>query len=226
MDALDQLPAAHHHDLEWPSQSTGQTELTPSVSALGSLAGIGLISFPTQSTRNWDSIEPWPEGIGVPLHRWVAVHLQWWLPMASTYGAAADGDTSCPRENHWAMPGRWSPTTYTYPRLRSHHRAGNNGAQRWSYTLILALGGVAVLTGLSIYKPTQLSFLTALFGGYEMARSIHFFVTLSFVAFFIVHIFQVAMAGFGNFWSMISGYELEVDEPVGDPQAESESAHV
>lgn len=97
-----------------------------------------------------------------------------------------------------------------------------NGAQRWSYTLILFLGVIAVLTGLSIYKPTQLSFLTALFGGYEMARSIHFFVTLSFVAFFIVHIVQVAMAGFGNFWSMVSGYEMEEIGPSSTSQTELE----
>lgn len=84
-----------------------------------------------------------------------------------------------------------------------------NGAQRVSYTIILALGALAVLTGLAIYKPTQLSFLTATFGGYETAKTIHFFITISFVAFFVVHIFQVVLAGFGNFWSMVTGYELE-----------------
>jgi hypothetical protein len=41
---------------------------------------------------------------------------------------------------------------------------------------------------------------------------------MSFLAFFAVHIVQVARAGFGNFWSMISGYELEpaMIEPPSD----------
>lgn len=88
-----------------------------------------------------------------------------------------------------------------------------NGAQRLSYSFILFLGAIAVLTGLAIYKPTQLSFLTAAFGGYENAKSIHFFVTLTFVAFFVVHIAQVALAGFSNFWSMIVGFELQDTPP-------------
>ena len=90
-----------------------------------------------------------------------------------------------------------------------------NGAQRLSYTLIIALGALAVLTGLAIYKPTQLGFLTRAFGGYEMARSIHFFVTLSFVVFFVVHLLQVLRAGFSNFWAMIVGYELQKLPPRG-----------
>ena len=46
-----------------------------------------------------------------------------------------------------------------------------NAAQRLSYSLIIVLGGVAVLTGFAIYKPTQLSFLTTILGGYETARA-------------------------------------------------------
>ncbi len=87
-----------------------------------------------------------------------------------------------------------------------------NGAQRLSYSLILFLGVIAILTGLAIYRPTQLSFLTFMFGGYEMARSIHFFVTLAFIGFFVVHVLQVFLSGFGNFWSMVVGYELEEAE--------------
>lgn len=83
-----------------------------------------------------------------------------------------------------------------------------NGAQRWSYTLIIVLGAVAVLTGLAIYKPTQLNLLTVLFGGYETARTIHFVVTISFLVFFVVHILQVMRAGWANFASMVTGYEL------------------
>src|SRR5256885_8185436 len=43
----------------------------------------------------------------------------------------------------------------------------------------LALGALAVLTGFAIYKPTQLSWLTALFGGFQAARYWHFWIVRS-----------------------------------------------
>ena len=93
-------------------------------------------------------------------------------------------------------------------------QARYNAAQRLSYSFIIVLGAVAVFTGLAIYKPTQLNLLTSLFGGYETARTIHFAVTIAFLAFFVVHLLQVARAGWGNFTSMITGYEL-VDRRTG-----------
>ncbi len=99
-----------------------------------------------------------------------------------------------------------------------------NGAQRWSYTIIVVMGAVAVLTGLAIYKPTQLNLLTTLFGGYESARTIHFFVTIGFVAFFVIHILQVIRAGWSNFASMITGYELQKPESAPSDTAPSGEA--
>lgn len=88
-----------------------------------------------------------------------------------------------------------------------------NVMQQLAYSGVIVLGFVAVATGFAIYKPVQLSWLTSIFGGYQSARLIHFIVTMSFLAFFAVHIVQVLRAGFGNFWSMVTGYELEpIDE--------------
>lgn len=84
-----------------------------------------------------------------------------------------------------------------------------NVMQQLAYSGVIFLGFIALATGFAIYKPVQLGWLTAIFGGYQSARLIHFIVTMSFLAFFVVHILQVVRAGFGNFWSMISGYELE-----------------
>lgn len=84
-----------------------------------------------------------------------------------------------------------------------------NAAQQLSYGAIIVLGALALATGMAIYKPTQLALLVTLFGGYETARAIHFVVTISFLVFFVVHILQVIRAGFGNFWSMVTGYELQ-----------------
>jgi len=83
-----------------------------------------------------------------------------------------------------------------------------NGMQQLTYAIVLLMGAMAIVTGFAIFKPTQLSLLVALFGGYETARAIHFFITIGFIVFFGVHILQVARAGFANFWSMVTGYEL------------------
>jgi thiosulfate reductase cytochrome b subunit len=83
-----------------------------------------------------------------------------------------------------------------------------NGAQRLAYTGIVLMGFGSLLTGLAIYKPIQLSWLTTLFGGYMIARWIHFWLTMGFCAFFLVHVLQVIRAGWNNFRAMITGYEL------------------
>jgi thiosulfate reductase cytochrome b subunit len=89
-----------------------------------------------------------------------------------------------------------------------------NGAQRIAYTVVIAMGAASLVTGLAIYKPTQLHLLTALLGGYEAARWEHFWLTIAFCIFFVVHIVQVAFAGWNNFRSMVSGFEIRtVDEP-------------
>ena len=93
-----------------------------------------------------------------------------------------------------------------------------NDAQRIAYTSVILMGAGSLLTGLAIYKPLQLAWLTALFGGYEWARWIHFWLTISFVAFFLVHVFQVIMAGWSNFRSMITGYDI-VDAVESKPEA-------
>jgi thiosulfate reductase cytochrome b subunit len=88
-----------------------------------------------------------------------------------------------------------------------------NAAQQIAYTLIVLAGGGSVITGLAIYKPVQLHWLTTLLGGYEMARWLHFWLTMGYVVFFVIHVVQVALAGWNNFRAMIAGFEL-VREPV------------
>ncbi len=83
-----------------------------------------------------------------------------------------------------------------------------NGAQRIAYTSVILMGAGSLVTGLAIYKPTSAHWFTTLLGGYEMARWEHFWLTIFFCLFFLVHVGQVAAAGWNNFRSMISGYEL------------------
>ncbi len=83
-----------------------------------------------------------------------------------------------------------------------------NGAQKIAYTSVVLMGFGSLVTGLSIYKPTQVHWITTLLGGYEMARWEHFWLTMGFCAFFVVHVVQVILAGWNNFRSMVSGYEI------------------
>jgi thiosulfate reductase cytochrome b subunit len=83
-----------------------------------------------------------------------------------------------------------------------------NAAQQISYTAIIIMGAGSLLTGLAIYKPAQLNWLAAIFGGYGMARMFHFDLTILYVLFFAVHVSQVILAGWNNFRSMVSGWEV------------------
>jgi thiosulfate reductase cytochrome b subunit len=86
-----------------------------------------------------------------------------------------------------------------------------NAAQRIAYTAVVLMGAGSVLTGLAIYKPVQLGRLARLLGGYERARLAHFWLMVGFAAFFVVHVLQVARAGWNNFRSMVAGVELVED---------------
>jgi thiosulfate reductase cytochrome b subunit len=68
-----------------------------------------------------------------------------------------------------------------------------NGMQRLAYTSVLALAPLAVLSGLAIYKPVQLPRLTALLGGYDVARAIHLLVLAALALFTVVHVVQVLL---------------------------------
>jgi thiosulfate reductase cytochrome b subunit len=86
-----------------------------------------------------------------------------------------------------------------------------NAAQQLSYTGIVLMAVLSVVTGFAIYKPAQLGWLDTVLGGYKMARLIHFALTMGYVAFFLVHVAQVVKAGWNNFRSMMIGYELVKD---------------
>src|SRR5579863_1071862 len=63
-----------------------------------------------------------------------------------------------------------------------------NQVQKLLYAGIIVVGVVIVLSGLSIWKPVQLQYLTALFGGYDFARYVHFFCMSAIVAFLVIHV--------------------------------------
>ena len=63
-----------------------------------------------------------------------------------------------------------------------------NAMQRLLYLGIIVAGITIVLSGLSIWKPVQLQWLTDFFGGYNTARYVHFAAMTAIVAFLFVHV--------------------------------------
>jgi thiosulfate reductase cytochrome b subunit len=83
-----------------------------------------------------------------------------------------------------------------------------NAAQRIAYTSIIVMGLGSLITGIAIYKPVQFYWLTWICGGYHAARVEHFILTIGYVLFFVIHIIQVILAGWNNFRSVVSGFEV------------------
>jgi thiosulfate reductase cytochrome b subunit len=94
-----------------------------------------------------------------------------------------------------------------YLRLRKDHppQGKHNALQKAAYTFIVLLGAVSALSGFAIYKPVQLAWLTALFGGYELARYWHFLAVWTFIAFTALHVVLVFAVDPASLRAMLTG---------------------
>jgi len=78
-------------------------------------------------------------------------------------------------------------------RLSHDDLAFYNAVQKSLYAGVLIAGVVIVASGFALWKPVQLRELTALFGGYEGTRLVHFFAMAAIVAFAIVHVVMAVL---------------------------------
>jgi thiosulfate reductase cytochrome b subunit len=86
----------------------------------------------------------------------------------------------------------WEMMKFYLFATRKHPEQGkHNALQRGTYFVLPWIGLLAVLTGIAIWKPVQLSWLTYLFGGYVWARYWHFVAMTLLVVLSFVHIFMV-----------------------------------
>jgi thiosulfate reductase cytochrome b subunit len=95
------------------------------------------------------------------------------------------------------------------PRLEGQY----NALQKLAYTSVVALGGLALATGLIMYKPAQFSTIGTIFGGYHGARVIHFLAMCGILAFIPGHLVMVALHGWDNFSSMFIGWKRHPGYP-------------
>jgi thiosulfate reductase cytochrome b subunit len=94
-------------------------------------------------------------------------------------------------------------------RIHPSFRTKYNPLQRLAYFAVAVAGFLAVATGWAIHKPAQLSWFTAIFGGFDKARVWHFWLMVFFIAFVIPHVVLVISEGWDTLRSMIAGWSAK-----------------
>ena len=212
--------------MEWVKRHSGVVRLTHWLSAvllLGMIAsGLQIyLAYPHFGPRGdaYPVPNPWAGG-GIPgwarLGGWLAGGLNWHFTLAWPLvitGLVYLGFLIASGEWRSLLfrPRDLRPATAMqlyYLRLRKEHppQGKHNALQKAAYTGIVAVGALAVLTGFAIYKPVQLGWLTALFGGYELARYWHFVTVWIFVAFTLLHVVLVFAVDPASLRGMITGW--------------------
>ena len=94
-----------------------------------------------------------------------------------------------------------------YLRLTRVHppQGKHNALQKQAYTFIILLGCLSVISGFAVWKPVQLSWLTAMLGGFQAARAWHFLAVWLFAGFTVVHVILVFLADPASLRGMITG---------------------
>lgn len=86
-----------------------------------------------------------------------------------------------------------------------------NPLQKLAYTSTIVFGVVAVSTGLLLFQPAQFAWQVKLLGGFGMIRIYHFAAMIGFLSFVPGHLLMVALHGWSNFYSMLTGWKSDPD---------------
>ena len=176
------------------------------------LAGSGLrilAAYPFLGPRGgaygWYPLQGVPPPSSLTLGGWLAGARHWHFAFASLFAAnALVYVVALFWSGEWRRRLFWPPrdarnawqTVLHDLRIRRAPPASvglYNGMQRLAYTGALLVAPLLALSGLALYKPVQLPWLTALLGGYDSARAIHLGVLAALAAFTLVHVIQVAL---------------------------------
>lgn len=79
-----------------------------------------------------------------------------------------------------------------------------NAVQKLLYIVAILAGVAQVVTGLILYKPVQFSAATALLGGFQSVRIIHFAGMAVIVLFLVVHV-ALSLLVPRTLWAMLAG---------------------
>jgi thiosulfate reductase cytochrome b subunit len=156
-----------------------------------------------------------PRALG--LGGWLAGGLQWHLTFAWIYVVTGliyvayqifSGNFRqalfVPRD----IPGVWPMVRHYFFFGRKPRETGvYNPLQKLAYTSAILLGAISFLTGIVLFNPVQFSFLAIVMGGFHWARLWHFGVLVALLFFVFGHLVMVALHGWNNFMSMVSGWK-------------------
>lgn len=103
---------------------------------------------------------------------------------------------------------------YLY-RRRDHPPHGkHNAMQKATYFVMPFLAAIIVVSGVAIWKPVSLGWLTSLLGGFVWARYWHFSAMVALVALSVVHVFMVFSVDPYSLRSMITGGHSDRFSPI------------
>ena len=91
-----------------------------------------------------------------------------------------------------------------------------NAVQKLLYIGVIAAGLAIVVSGLTLWKPIQLSELVTLFGGFQNVRLVHFLCMTAIFGFLCVHV-VLALLVPSTLVAMVGGGPVVVDDPVARP---------
>ena len=120
---------------------------------------------------------------------WLGGALQWHYTFAWLFSI-----TGVTYVMYHVLSGHWRRQTY-------------NPLQRLAYASTVALGVIAVATGLLLARPIQLSGIVTALGGFGVVRILHFGAMVGFLVFVPGHVLMVALHGWANFASMWTGWK-------------------
>jgi thiosulfate reductase cytochrome b subunit len=224
-----------HPNLYWGNRSDKGKEilsLAAHQDSAGNLVGttrIGRHEFTTTGvlgvSKDGDgapSVRGFPSWITVPGPAWLAMGRRWHLFFAWVFvlnGLCYVGYSLAKRHlqhDLWPTGADWrgiGRSIIEHIRFKHPHGAEAlryNILQRLAYLTVIFVFGVGiVLMGLAMSPRMDavLSPLVEAVGGRQSARTIHFIIAWAFVAFVLVHVFEVLISGvFNQLRGMITGY--------------------
>ena len=102
---------------------------------------------------------------------------------------------------------------YLFVRRDHPHQGKHNALQKSAYFAMPILAIIIVVSGLAIWKPVTLGFITRLFVNYKWARFVHFTAMVLLLLLAIVHVFMVFAVDPYALRSMTTGWYNRARSP-------------
>ncbi len=183
--------------------------------------------FGLSSTDGRQMMRGFPSWMTIPGPQWLSMGRRWhfffaWLFVINGVCFAAYAligrhfrDDLAPTKTDWRGIGRSIVDHALLRHPRGEAAARYNVLQKLAYLIVIfGFGPLIVLMGLAMSPrmDSVLGWLVDLVGGRQSARTIHFILAWAFVAFFIIHIFEVLVSGAGNELRSIITGRFVIDE--------------